>query len=118
VKAKRTYVDYIRDMLEYAEKARQFVGDLSLEEFRRDEQKTLATIKALEIIGEGGRHIPKGVRDRYAEVPWKKIVGIRNIVVHEYFGVDAEVIWKTVRNDLPPLCSQLAGMLADLEEKK
>lgn len=104
-------------MLEYAQKARSFVGNLPLQKFQKDEQKILATVRALEIIGEAGRLIPKSLRNRYPEIPWTKIVGMRNIMIHEYFGVDSEVIWKTVREDLPRLCSQLSRMLADVEKK-
>lgn len=75
-------------------------------------------IRALEVIGEAARHIPKSVRARYTEVPWEEIVGMRNIVIHEYFGVDLKVIWKTVRQDLPPLRVALAKILADVEKEK
>ncbi|NVM57716.1 MAG: DUF86 domain-containing protein [Desulfobacterales bacterium] len=70
---------------------------------------------ALEIIGEAARHLPKSVQQRYAEVPWQNIVGMRDVLIHGYFGVDCEVIWKTVQEDLPPLRAAVARILADLE---
>ncbi len=118
MKPRRTYADYIRDMLDYAQKARTFVGTLRLDEFQKKEQEILATVRALEVVGEAARHIPKSLRARYPGIPWKKVVGMRNIMIHEYFGVDTEVIWKTVRYDLPGLCAALDRMLADAEKRK
>jgi uncharacterized protein with HEPN domain len=118
VKPRRTYTDYILDMLDYARKARSFVGTLELDEFQKNDQTILATVRALEVVGEAARHIPKSLRDRYPGIPWKKVVGMRNIMIHEYFGVDAEVIWKTVREDLPRLSAELDRILADTANRK
>ena len=118
MKPRRTYADYVRDMLEYAQKARSFVGTRELDDFQKNDQTILATVRALEVIGEAARNIPKSLRDRYPGIPWKKVVGMRNIMIHEYFGVDAEVIWKTVRDDLPRLCAELDRMIADARKRK
>lgn len=117
MRRKRTYVDYLGDMVEYAKKAERFVQGIGLADFQKDEQKVLAVVRALEVIGEAARQIPRALRSRYPDIPWRKITGMRNIVVHEYFGIDTEVIWKTAREDLPPLRSAVARMLADLEKK-
>lgn len=111
----RTYVDYLRDMLEAAEKAEHFVAGMDFAAFKGDEKTAFAVVRALEIIGEAARHIPEPLRKRYPEVPWEDVVGMRNIVVHGYFSVDLEVIWRTVQDDLPPLRASLARILADLK---
>lgn len=111
----RTYVDYLRDMLEAAEKAEHFVAGMDFAAFKGDEKTAFAVVRALEIIGEAARHIPEPLRKRYPKVPWEDIVGMRNIVVHGYFNVDLEVIWRTVQDDLPPLRASLARILADLK---
>ena len=116
MRRRRTYIDYLRDMLTYAETAEGFVGDLDFESFRSDTEKTFAVVRALEVVGEAAKNIPVAIRRRYPEVPWSKVVGMRNIVIHGYFGVDLEVIWKTVREDLPPLRAALARMLEELEQ--
>jgi uncharacterized protein with HEPN domain len=72
-------------------------------------------VRNLEIIGEAARHIPETVRRRYPEVPWKRVVGLRNIVVHEYFAVDLEIVWTIIRENLPALKDTLQKMLTDLE---
>jgi len=115
MKPKREYIDYLQDMVEAADKAAQFVKDVDFEAFCKNEEKVFAVIRALEIIGEAARNIPKSIRDRYVEVPWDDIVGMRNKVIHGYFGVDLEVIWKTIDQDLPPLQNTLARIFEDLK---
>jgi uncharacterized protein with HEPN domain len=118
VRRKRTYIDYLRDMLTYAETAESFVGDLEFEVFSRDTEKTFAVVRALEVVGEAARHIPADARNAYPDVPWSKVVGMRDIVIHGYFGVDLEVIWKTVREDLPPLREAAGRMLEEIERRE
>ena len=111
----RAYVDFLRDMLAYAEIAEELLGDMDLETFSSDTRTTLAVVRALEIIGEAARNIPVESRRRHPDVPWAKVVAMRNIVIHGYFGVDLEVIWKTIREDLPLLRDAVARMLDDTE---
>ena len=109
----RVYLDYIRDMLESAEKAIAFVGDMSYEEFSEDDKTTYAVVRAIEIIGEAAKKVPKDLRDSYPEIPWREITGTRDKLVHEYFGVNLAVVWRTVQEDLPPLVDQLRSILDD-----
>ena len=74
-------------------------------------EKVFAVTRALEIIGEAARHVPGEVQAQYPEVPWADMIGMRNIVTHGYFGVDNEVIWRTVRDDLPPLHSNVERII-------
>jgi uncharacterized protein with HEPN domain len=72
-------------------------------------------VRALETIGEAARNIPASLRRRYPQVPWRDLVDMRNKLIHEYFGVDQEVLWRTVREDIPPLCDAVRQMLAEME---
>jgi Uncharacterized conserved protein, COG2361 len=73
-----------------------------------------AVVRNLEIIGEAARQIPSEVRERYPEVPWRRVIGLRNVVVHEYFAVDVEIVWTVVRQSLPELKEALRRMMAEL----
>jgi uncharacterized protein with HEPN domain len=116
MKSRREYIDYLRDMLDASAKAVEFVKDVDFEAFSKKEEKVFAVIRALEIIGEAAKNVPKSIRAQYLEIPWEDIVGMRNKVIHGYFGVDLEVIWKTVHEDLPPLQAAVARMIEDLEK--
>lgn len=113
---KRLYHDYLRDILDYSEKAMRFVQGVSFDDFGDNEEKIFAVVRALEVIGEAARQIPKSLQDKYPRVPWRQITGMRNKVTHEYFAVDLEVVWKTIHEDLPLLRETIAQMLSDLEQ--
>ncbi len=81
----------------------QFVAGIDPDAFRRDVEKVYAMTRALAIIGEGARQMPAAARAAYPELPWQDMIGMRNVVAHGYFGVDPDVLWRTVREDLPPL---------------
>ncbi len=115
--SRRTYNDYLNDILDYATKAEEFVRDVRFFDFQRNEEKIFAVVRALEVIGEAARQIPKSLRDKYPEVPWIKAVGMRDKVIHEYFGVDDEIVWRTVHEDLPTLKETVRRMLIDITDK-
>lgn len=109
----RVYLDYIRDMLENAEKALLFVEGMGFDEFLKDEKTVYAVVHAIEVIGEAVKSIPDDLRNTYAEIPWREIAGTRDKLIHEYFGVDLQVVWRTVQEDLPILARQLRAILED-----
>ena len=108
---KREYEDYLRDMLENAEKALSFVQGLDYDDFCKDDKALYAVIRALEIIGEAARQVPEKVRENNPETPWREIAGMRNKLTHEYFGVNTKVVWRTVHEDLPAIIPALRKIL-------
>ena len=114
--ADRIFEDYLGDILVYAEKAVGFLAETpTLDDLQKDERTLLAVVRALEVIGEAAKRIPKDFRDRYPGIPWRGMTGMRDKVIHEYFGVDAAVVWRTVREDLPPLRESIAQVLSNLK---
>lgn len=114
MKGQHTYIDYLKDPLEAIEKATMFVEGMGYEEFSRDAKTVYAVIRALEIVGEATKKIPQEVKDHYREIPWREIAGMRDKLVHDYFGVNQVVVWKAVSEDLPGIEPLLRRMLADV----
>lgn len=107
----RTYDDYLQDILDAASRAILFLDGIEFSTFEENIEKQYAVTRALEIVGEAARNIPMHIQERYPQLPWKEMIGTRNIVSHEYFGVDNEVVWRTVKEDLPPLCQAVQTIL-------
>ncbi|MDN7025697.1 DUF86 domain-containing protein [Methanoculleus sp. FWC-SCC1] len=100
-------------MLEALERIEEYTEGFSQEEFVRDQKTIDAVIRNLEILGEACGQIPEEIRSRYPLVPWKRIVGLRNVVLHRYFGVDLETVWFIIKNQIPPLKADLRTIRDD-----
>jgi uncharacterized protein with HEPN domain len=101
------YTDYINDILDSINLAIEFTKNLEYDDFAQDKKTILAVIRCLEVIGEASKKITPEIKNHFQEVPWKRMTGMRDKLIHDYFGVDLEKIWLTVKKDLPPLHEKL-----------
>ena len=108
---------YLLDMLVAARKAVTFTEELTYTQFEQSDLHQNAVLKVLEIVGEGASHVSEDARKAYPEISWPHIVGLRNRIVHGYFEIDFEIVWKIVQEDLPPLIEQLELLVSSEPEK-
>ena len=109
----RTILDYLEDISGEISNIHSFIQGMSANGFMADKKTVNAVIRSLEIIGEATGKIPKDVRMRYPDVPWDEIIGMRNRLIHEYFGVDLDIVWQTIQDDLMPLETAIKAILSD-----
>ncbi|OGY42881.1 MAG: hypothetical protein A2729_03140 [Candidatus Buchananbacteria bacterium RIFCSPHIGHO2_01_FULL_39_14] len=102
-KNKRDYNLYIADIEECIKSIELYTKDLTFEKFKNNKMAIDAVVRNIEIIGEAANNIPKEIKVKHSEVPWNKIIGMRNKIIHEYFGVDIKIIWKTIQRRIPEL---------------
>jgi uncharacterized protein with HEPN domain len=102
---------YVLDILEAARLAMSYMNGVEMETFLRDTQLQDAVIRRIEIIGEAARRISLQTREAFPDVPWTALVGMRNLMVHDYDTVDMEIVWETVQKDLPRLIEKMKPRL-------
>lgn len=97
---KREYRDYLQDILEATSDIESFIQGISAENFLHNHLVRNAVTRSLEIIGEAAKNIPDEIRNKYSEIPWKSMAGMRDKLIHAYFGVDYESVWKVATERL------------------
>jgi uncharacterized protein with HEPN domain len=97
----------IQHMLDAAERIAAFTDGISKEQFLDDEKLNLAVIRLFEILGEAANNISEDLQEKYNDIPWREIAGIRNRLIHGYFDVDLNIVWQIIQQDIPPLISNL-----------
>ncbi|QWR76073.1 HepT-like ribonuclease domain-containing protein [Candidatus Magnetomonas plexicatena] len=108
---RRGYRLYLEDILTAIVKIQRFIDTTSFEEFIVDDKTYDAVIRNFEIIGEASKNIPQEVQDNYPAVDWKKVYLFRNVLAHEYFGIDNQLLWDIIQNRLPELSMEIQSIL-------
>ncbi|MEK6830737.1 MAG: DUF86 domain-containing protein [Nanoarchaeota archaeon] len=109
---------FVKHISDEIEKVERFSKDLTKDQLKKNELKQYAIIRAIEIIGEAVNNIPKEVKRKYSEVSWIDISGMRNKLIHHYFGINLNIVWKTIKEDIPDLKQKILKIKNDLEEKE
>jgi len=113
--SKRDYRFYLKDILGCIERIEKYTKRIPFDKFQRNDMVVDGVVRNLEIIGEAAKNIPRELRKLAPEIPWKKIVGFRNILVHEYYNVELENTWHIVNKQLPILKKQVKDLLKEIK---
>lgn len=107
----RDYRVFLEDILQAIGKIRRFTSGMSFQDFVCDEKTIDSVIRNLEVIGEAVKNLPDDLRLKYPSIDWKRMAGLRDILIHEYFGIDLEIIWDVVQNKLLGVEKNISAML-------
>jgi len=106
---------YLKHILDTISKVEKFTEGVTKEGFFENVEKQYAVLRGLEIIGEATKNLSRELKTKHREVPWKDIAGMRDKLIHEYFGVNLELVWGTVKDKLPELKKQIIKILKEIE---
>jgi len=108
--SKRSFSLLIDDIIDSGQKILQYTKDLTFEDFISDSKTIDAVVRNFEIIGEAANHLPDEFKDKYPDIDWHRIRGLRNRIVHDYFGIDFNIIWKIRETFLPEIISKIQSI--------
>jgi uncharacterized protein with HEPN domain len=109
------FLDYVEDILDAMNKAEILLQDVAYDQFEADFRINFAVIRALEIIGEATKRLPSDLRQRYPDIPWKGMAGMRDRIIHGYDNVDFQIVWDVVKREIPRIKPHIQQILADYE---
>jgi|SRR3989338_733582 len=115
---KRDYQLFIKDIVAAMESIEEFVGSMTLEELKADEKTSSAVIRKFEIIGEAAKHIHPKIRGKYKGIQWKSMAGMRDRLIHAYFGIDYNLVWSAMKTEIPNLKPKLKKIISDIEQEE
>ena len=114
----RDFQVYLEDIIDAVDSIEEYTSELTYEAFVKDKKTIDAVVRNFEIIGEASKHTPEKVRMEYPSVPWRDMAGMRDRLIHGYFGVNLDVVWKTIRERLPKVKPLLEEVLVEIKEDR
>lgn len=114
----RELILFINDILDSILSIEKYIKNKSREEFLENEMLQDAVVRKFEIVGEATKNIPKEFREKYPQILWKELAGLRDILIHSYFGADIERVWAAIEKDLPKLKENISKIIKEEENKK
>lgn len=112
----RQYEDFIQDIFDSITDIEKFIIDTDYNSFSKDRKTIFAVVRAIEIIREATKNIPISVRNKYPNVPWKKMAGMRDRLIHAYFNIDLEILWKVITEDIYIFKPLIRQIIDDMDE--
>lgn len=109
---------YLDDIIESSQKILNYTENLVFEGFEADQKTIDAVVKNFEIIGEAAKNIPQEIMDKYPHINWLSMISMRNILVHEYWGTDLEIVWQTIKENIPQIEYWIKELINELEDKE
>jgi uncharacterized protein with HEPN domain len=111
------FLDFVEDILDGMNKAEELLEGVIYSQFESDFRINFAVVRALEIIGEATKRLPEELRQRYPDIPWKGMAGMRDRIIHGYDNVDLQIVWDVVKRDIPEIKPKIDRILLDYEGK-
>jgi uncharacterized protein with HEPN domain len=115
---KRNNLIYLNDILSNMKFAKQFISDISFEQFASDNKTQYAVIRCIEVIGEAAKQVTSEIKEKYKNVPWREIAGMRDKLIHSYFGINIERVWLVVKEEFDNLEKEISNILKELNSQE
>jgi len=109
--SKRSDIDYLQDMFEAISRISKYCNNLSYEDFLKDTMIQDAVVRNIEIIGEAVKNLHESLKEQHPDIAWKNIAGIRDRLIHDYFGVNWDIVWDVIEKDIPELSNKVKSIL-------
>lgn len=108
---KEDYLSYLRHILDAMHRIEEYTAGIAYRDFMKNNLVQAAVIREIEIIGEATKRLSEGIKGKYPDIPWRKMTGMRDKLVHDYMGVDLDAVWDTVERDIPQLKEKIKGVI-------